>query len=161
MALLTAGVAACTYTDSSTGRNRTQVRTILREKLAHRRLGARLEAAGDLMDTFYSRLTEGARASAALRQAKLDLLRRRIRFGSVDVSLTHPFFWAPFKLLGTSAERQERSARTVKTLWLRVLRQCSCICCPPRLAKGVRKNDKMERTESSKLPRFPAAPLST
>lgn len=49
MALLAAGLAACTYTDSTAAKNRTQVQMILRERLAHRRLGARLEAAGDLI----------------------------------------------------------------------------------------------------------------
>jgi CHAT domain-containing protein len=29
------------------------------------------------------------------------LLKQRLRMGKVEVSLAHPFFWAPFILVGT------------------------------------------------------------
>jgi len=32
--------------------------------------------------------------------AKLDILQKRLRFGRTEVSLAHPFFWAPFILIG-------------------------------------------------------------
>ncbi len=32
--------------------------------------------------------------------AKLHLLQQRVRMAKVDVSLAHPFFWAPFILVG-------------------------------------------------------------
>ncbi len=49
MVLLAAGLAACTYTDSSARRNQAQVRMILRERLEDRTAGLPLEAAGDLI----------------------------------------------------------------------------------------------------------------
>jgi CHAT domain-containing protein len=43
-----------------------------------------------LMESFYSALRAGARSAAALRAAQLEVL----------ASSSHPFFWAPFQLVG-------------------------------------------------------------
>ena len=61
------------------------------------------EVSADMMETFYGAMTKGQSTSAALRDAKLDLLQRRVRMGAREVSLAHPFFWAPFKLVGVPA----------------------------------------------------------
>jgi CHAT domain-containing protein len=45
-------------------------------------------------------MSQGRATPTALRQAKLELLQKRVRMGNVEVSLAHPFFWAPFKLVG-------------------------------------------------------------
>jgi CHAT domain-containing protein len=58
------------------------------------------ESTADVMAAFYRGMAQGSAAPAALRQAKLQLLQRRIPLGNVEVSLAHPFFWAPFKLVG-------------------------------------------------------------
>lgn len=61
------------------------------------------EATAEIMAGFYRAMAEGRPAPAALRQAKLQLLRQRMRVGNVEVSLAHPFFWAPFILVGAPA----------------------------------------------------------
>jgi CHAT domain-containing protein len=61
------------------------------------------EPAADLMAAFYGAMAQGKPASAALRQAKLQLMQQRLRIGKVEVSLAHPFFWAPFILVGAPA----------------------------------------------------------
>jgi CHAT domain-containing protein len=38
-----------------------------------------------------------------LREAKMQLLQQRVRIEKAEVSLAHPFFWAPFILVGASA----------------------------------------------------------
>lgn len=55
-----------------------------------------------LMESFYSNLLGGLDAAGALRNAKLSLrqVATTDRHGQ-SVSLAHPFFWAPFVLLGT------------------------------------------------------------
>ena len=63
------------------------------------------ESAIEVMGTFYREMSQGASTPAALRQAKLELLRQRTRMGNVDVSLAHPFFWAAFKLVGVPPSR--------------------------------------------------------
>lgn len=52
------------------------------------------------MDVFYKSMAAGKDLSGALRQAKLEILKKRLRLGSVEISLAHPFFWAPFVLVG-------------------------------------------------------------
>ena len=49
-----------------------------------------------LMDKFYSELDKGSSAAAALRTAKLSLLR--------DTQFRNPFYWAPFQLYARLAE---------------------------------------------------------
>jgi CHAT domain-containing protein len=63
------------------------------------------DSAAEMMSEFYRALAAGRSSSVALRQAKLQLLQQRVRIGNVDVSLAHPFFWAPFKLVGVPARR--------------------------------------------------------
>jgi CHAT domain-containing protein len=58
------------------------------------------ESAAELMDVFYKAMAAGKDMSRALRQAKLEILKKRLRLGSVELSLAHPFFWAPFVLIG-------------------------------------------------------------
>jgi CHAT domain-containing protein len=48
-----------------------------------------------LMKDFYSHYIRGERASTALRQAKLNMLKNN------DQSYRHPFFWAPFIIMGS------------------------------------------------------------
>jgi CHAT domain-containing protein len=56
------------------------------------------------MADFYRAMAQGRSAPAALRQAKLRLLQRRMPLGNVEISLAHPFFWAPFKLMGVPSK---------------------------------------------------------
>jgi len=58
------------------------------------------ESAADLMAAFYKALTAGRGTADALREAKLSVLKKRLRLGTVEISLAHPFFWAPFVLIG-------------------------------------------------------------
>ncbi|MFZ1085003.1 MAG: CHAT domain-containing protein [Terracidiphilus sp.] len=62
---------------------------------AHNVIGALWEVSDDstprLMDTLYQGLQEGQAPSAALRNAKLSLLRSKSRFSA-------PFYWAPFQI---------------------------------------------------------------
>lgn len=54
--------------------------------------------AKDIMASFFQNLKAGAAKDEALRQAKLDFLRRQ-----PNDALTHPFYWAPFVLIGDGA----------------------------------------------------------
>ena len=63
------------------------------------------EVTAEVMAAFYGAMAQGAPAPAALRQAKLQMLRRTLRMGTTDVSLAHPFFWAPFVLAGAAPHR--------------------------------------------------------
>ncbi len=58
------------------------------------------ESAAQLMAPFYKSVAAGTGLADALRGAKLEVLKKRIRLGSVEASLSHPFFWAPFVLVG-------------------------------------------------------------
>jgi CHAT domain-containing protein len=62
---------------------------------AHNVVGALWEVSDDstprLMDALYQGLQTGQAPSAALRNAKLSLLRSRSRFSA-------PFYWAPFQI---------------------------------------------------------------
>jgi len=64
------------------------------------------EATSELMTAFYAAMSRGSSTSLALRQAKLEMLQRRLRMGNTEVSLAHPFFWAPFILVGTPPPAQ-------------------------------------------------------
>jgi CHAT domain-containing protein len=64
------------------------------------------EATSELMTAFYAAMSRGSSTSPALRQAKLEMLQRRLRMGNTEVSLAHPFFWAPFILVGTPPPAQ-------------------------------------------------------
>ncbi len=59
------------------------------------------ESTAEVMAAFYGAMAEGRGTPAALRQAKLQMLQRRLRIGPAEVSLAHPFFWAPFILVGS------------------------------------------------------------
>jgi CHAT domain-containing protein len=63
------------------------------------------ETTAEVMGGFYRAMAKGSSTPAALRQAKLQLLQQRVRMGNVEVSLAHPFFWAPFKLAGVPPSR--------------------------------------------------------
>jgi len=65
------------------------------------------ESTAELMVEFYQHLQAGRNKGAALRQAKLALMGQRKETGYQDkygnviyMSYAHPFFWAPFVLLG-------------------------------------------------------------
>jgi CHAT domain-containing protein len=58
------------------------------------------DSAVETMSAFYRGLRAGRGSAEALRAAKLTSMKSRIRFGSTEVSLAHPFFWAPFVLIG-------------------------------------------------------------
>jgi CHAT domain-containing protein len=63
------------------------------------------ETSAELMSAFYQALAQGQSESAALRQAKLHVMQQHTRMGKTEISLAHPFFWAPFKLVGASAAK--------------------------------------------------------
>jgi len=54
-----------------------------------------------LMETFYGKMIEGRTKGAALRDAQLQFIAGRTKGGDVQaVNYTHPYFWAPFFLVG-------------------------------------------------------------
>jgi CHAT domain-containing protein len=53
-------------------------------------------ATAELMRAFYTNLNRGLPRGEALRQAKLKMVRAR------NLEWTHPYFWAPFVLVGKS-----------------------------------------------------------
>jgi CHAT domain-containing protein/tetratricopeptide (TPR) repeat protein len=59
-----------------------------------------------LMDEFYGELDRGLSPAAALRAAKLSLIR--------DTRFRSPFYWAPFQLYARLAEASRHSARAVR-----------------------------------------------
>jgi CHAT domain-containing protein len=59
-----------------------------------------------LMDKFYGELDKGSSPAAALRAAKLYLLR--------DTRFRNPFYWAPFQLYARLAEVSSHSAHAVR-----------------------------------------------
>jgi CHAT domain-containing protein len=60
------------------------------------------EGSAALMQAFYKAHGEQHRMSkaAALQAAQLDLLQGRINSSNPAVSLKHPYYWAPFLLMG-------------------------------------------------------------
>lgn len=61
------------------------------------------ESSGLMMNHFYEYLERGWTKSAALRQAKLRMIRSHGRLADGrKVSYAHPFLWAPFVLLGSA-----------------------------------------------------------
>jgi len=59
------------------------------------------EAARDLMVETFKNMQKGGRPEA-LREAKLNMKKFIRQMGKEKVSLSHPFFWAPFVLVGES-----------------------------------------------------------
>jgi CHAT domain-containing protein len=57
------------------------------------------EAARDLMVETFKNMQKGGRPEA-LREAKLNMKKSIRQMGKEKVSLSHPFFWAPFVLVG-------------------------------------------------------------
>ncbi|MCP4343655.1 MAG: CHAT domain-containing protein, partial [Desulfobulbaceae bacterium] len=53
-----------------------------------------------LMKTFYQKLSEGCRKSAALRHAQQKLVTGELGDEGISGRYTHPYFWAPFYLVG-------------------------------------------------------------
>jgi len=58
------------------------------------------ESSAQLMPSFYEALMQGTGTAEALRRAKLDFLTKHLLMAGTEVSLAHPFFWAPFILIG-------------------------------------------------------------
>jgi len=59
------------------------------------------ESTANLMAEFYKKLKkEGLSKAEALRQAKISLMQKSKMSGGVSISYSHPFFWAPFVLIG-------------------------------------------------------------
>ena len=59
------------------------------------------EATSILMSEFYRNLkVKGLEKTEALRQAKLYVMKKNKRIGNKYLSYSHPFFWAPFILIG-------------------------------------------------------------
>lgn len=55
-----------------------------------------------LIERFYKKLLSGMNKAEALRQAKLEIMKEVSSVGGQKVSYSHPFFWAPFVLVGKS-----------------------------------------------------------
>ncbi len=53
-----------------------------------------------LMETFYAKMAEGDTKAAALRYAQLQFIEGHCGDGETATSCTHPYFWAPFFLVG-------------------------------------------------------------
>jgi CHAT domain-containing protein len=61
------------------------------------------DSSADFMGEFYRLVGQGLSLSQALHQTKLGYMgRTRPVARGVDLSLSHPFFWAPFTLCVTS-----------------------------------------------------------
>jgi len=61
------------------------------------------ESSSFFMKDFYSYLkNEDLGKAEALRQAKLNLMKMKRKIGSLTISYSHPFFWAPFIVIGRS-----------------------------------------------------------
>ena len=61
------------------------------------------ESTSLLMAKFYKNFKEaGMSKAAALRKAKLSLMKMEKKIGNRSLSYAHPFFWAPFILIGES-----------------------------------------------------------
>jgi CHAT domain-containing protein len=61
------------------------------------------ESTGRLMSDFYKKWAEGGGKLTkveALRDAQLSLLKGRIKPNGTGFDYTHPYFWAPFVLMG-------------------------------------------------------------
>lgn len=54
------------------------------------------------MQTFYQYLAQGETKGAALRQAQLQFIKQKYNAGNPMEFYTHPYFWAPFFLVGAS-----------------------------------------------------------
>jgi CHAT domain-containing protein len=54
------------------------------------------------METFYRKLAAGWGKGAALRHAQLQLIAGRNSDDGVEKAYSHPYFWAPFFLVGES-----------------------------------------------------------
>jgi CHAT domain-containing protein len=62
-----------------------------------------------LMITFYKDLKKGLNHAQSLRQAKLQLMQKTTEKGGKEISYSHPFFWAPFVIMGQAdAEFDDR-----------------------------------------------------
>jgi CHAT domain-containing protein len=59
-------------------------------------------SAARLMETFYRKLAAGWGKGAALRHAQLQLIAGRDSDDDAEVAYSHPYFWAPFFLVGES-----------------------------------------------------------
>jgi len=65
------------------------------------------DSTADFMEAFYRNIRDGQSLSVALRNAKLRYLEGTLSVGGgQQVSLSHPFFWAPFVLTTTSLVHQ-------------------------------------------------------
>ena len=66
-----------------------------------------------LMESFYAKLSEGYAKAAALRQVQLDLSQGQYAEGTTMVeTYGHPYFWAPFFLMGRPVQREAAEQRT-------------------------------------------------
>jgi CHAT domain-containing protein len=54
------------------------------------------------MEVFYKNLLSGMNKGEALRKAKISLMKGTEMMEGKKVSYSHPFFWAPFILVGKS-----------------------------------------------------------
>ena len=53
------------------------------------------------------------------------MLKTRVRLGWTDVSLSHPFFWAAFVLVGGGRQRDDDKGRVVEALVVGTIRELS------------------------------------
>ena len=62
------------------------------------------ESTAQLMTYFYQNLKQGMNKVRALQKAKLSLMNTTKRQGDLEISYSHPFFWAPFILIGDTQQ---------------------------------------------------------
>jgi CHAT domain-containing protein len=60
------------------------------------------DSTADFMEIFYANIAKGQPITDSLRNSKLEYLKRTITAGNQRISLSHPFFWAPFALSSTA-----------------------------------------------------------
>jgi CHAT domain-containing protein len=66
-------------------------------------------SAARLMETFYAKLAERWGKGAALRHAQLQLIAGRDSDDDAEAAYSHPYFWAPFFLVGESGPLRPRA----------------------------------------------------
>jgi CHAT domain-containing protein/tetratricopeptide (TPR) repeat protein len=62
------------------------------------------DSTADFMEIFYGNMSRGQSIANALRNSKLQYLKKTMSAGRQQISLSHPFFWAAFALTSTSIQ---------------------------------------------------------
>ncbi|MEJ2628318.1 MAG: CHAT domain-containing protein, partial [bacterium] len=75
------------------------------------------ESTAQLMTYFYHNLKQGMNKVRALQQAKLSLMNTTKKQGDLEISYSHPFFWAPFILIGDTQQIYTSKSQYKQLYW--------------------------------------------